>query len=65
MSFCEGRAKSGGVARKIVRAWCCAAATVETCAWGQTAVDGAISGFVVDGDGAVLWCRCRAMQMER
>src|SRR5438445_8249654 len=57
MSFCVGRAKSGAVARKIVRAcllWCCSAATVETCAWGQSAVDGAISGFVVDGGGAAL-----------
>ncbi|HSY69072.1 MAG TPA: TonB-dependent receptor [Edaphobacter sp.] len=33
---------------------CCAAATVETCALGQTAVDGAISGFVVDAGGAAL-----------
>ena len=57
MSFCVGRAKSGAVARKIVRAcllWCCAAGTVETCAWGQSSVDGAISGFVVDADGAAL-----------
>jgi Carboxypeptidase regulatory-like domain/TonB dependent receptor-like, beta-barrel len=57
MSFCRGRAKSGAVARKIVRAcllWCCAAATIEACAWGQTAVDGAISGFVVDAGGAAL-----------
>src|ERR1700730_12799425 len=57
MSFCRGRAKSGAVVRKIVRAcllWCCSAATVETCAWGQSAVDGAISGFVVDAGGAGL-----------
>ena len=57
MSLCVGRAKSGAVARKIVRAcllWCCAAATVETCAWGQSAGDGAISGFVVDAGGAAL-----------
>jgi hypothetical protein len=57
MSFCRGRAKFGAVVRKIVRAcllWCCAAATVEACAWGQTAVDGAISGFVVDAGGAAL-----------
>jgi hypothetical protein len=57
MSFCVGRAKSGAVARKIVRAcllWCCAAATVERSAWGQSAVDGAISGFVVDAGGAAL-----------
>jgi hypothetical protein len=52
MSFCVGRAKSGAVAKKIFRAcllWCCAAATVEACAWWQSAVDGAIGGFVVDG----------------
>src|SRR5258708_28434087 len=57
MSLCVGRAKCGAVARKIVRAclwWCCVAATVETRAWGQTAVDGAISGFVVDAGGAAL-----------
>src|SRR3981189_3970753 len=57
MSFCLGRAKPGAVAWKIAWAcllWCCAAATVEACAWGQSAVDGAISGFVVDGGGAAL-----------
>ncbi len=57
MSLCRERAKSGAFVRKIVWAcllWCCAAATVETCAWGQTAVDGAISGFVVDAGGRAL-----------
>ena len=57
MSFCVGRAKPGAVARKIVRAcllWCGVAATADMCAWGQTAVDGAISGFVVDASGAAL-----------
>ena len=57
MSSCQRRAQSGAVVRKIVRAcllWCCAAATVTMCAWGQTAVDGAISGFVVDAGGAAL-----------
>jgi hypothetical protein len=57
MLFCEGRAKSGAVVRKIFRAcllWCCAAAAGETCAWGQTSVDGAIGGFVVDAGGAAL-----------
>ncbi len=57
MPLCLGRVRSGAVVRKIVRAcllWCCAAATVESCAWGQTAVDGAISGFVVDAGGAAL-----------
>src|ERR1700748_1571756 len=57
MSFCVVRAKSGAMVKKIVRAcllWCCAAAVVEACAWGQTAVDGAISGFVVDASGRAL-----------
>jgi Carboxypeptidase regulatory-like domain/TonB dependent receptor len=57
MSLCRERADSGAFVRKIVWAcllWCCAAATVETCAWGQTAVDGAISGFVVDAGGRAL-----------
>ena len=57
MSLCVGRAKSGAVLKKIFWAcllWCCAAAIVEACAWGQTAVDGAISGFVVDAGGAAL-----------
>ena len=51
------RAKSSAVAKKIFRAcllWCCVAAAVDACAWGQTAVDGAIGGFVVDGGGAAL-----------
>jgi Carboxypeptidase regulatory-like domain len=57
MLFCRGRAKSGAAVRKIVRAcllWCCVAAAAETCAYGQTSVDGAISGFVVDAGGAAL-----------
>ena len=57
MLFCLGRARSRVAVRKIVRAcllWCCAAATVETCARGQTSVDGAIGGFVVDASGAAL-----------
>jgi hypothetical protein len=57
MSLCVGRAKCGAVAWKIVRAcllWCCVAATVEARAWGQSAVDGAISGFVVDGGAALV-----------
>ena len=57
MPFAVGRAQSGAIARKIVWAcllWCCAAATVETRAWGQTSVDGAIDGFVVDAGGAAL-----------
>ena len=57
MSLCRERAKSGAFVRKIVWAcllWCCAAAAVETCAWGQTAVDGAIGGFVVDAGGRAL-----------
>jgi len=57
MSFYVGRARSGAVARKIFRAcllWCSVAAAVEARAWGQTAVDGAISGFVVDAGGSAL-----------
>jgi Carboxypeptidase regulatory-like domain/TonB dependent receptor len=57
MSLCVGRAKCGAAVRKIVWAcllWCCVAATVESCAWGQTSVDGAIGGFVVDASGAAL-----------
>src|SRR5258708_27569903 len=57
MSLCVGRAKCGAVGRKIVRAcllWCCAAAIVEGRAWGQSAVEGGIGGFVVDGSGAAL-----------
>ena len=57
MLFCRERAKSGAFVRKIVWAcllWCCAAATVGPCALGQTAVDGAISGFVVDAGGRAL-----------
>jgi Carboxypeptidase regulatory-like domain/TonB dependent receptor len=57
MLFCLGRAESRVAVRKIVRAcllWCCAAATVATCARGQTSVDGAIAGFVVDAIGAAL-----------
>ena len=57
MLFCRERAKSGAFVRKIVWArllWCCAAATVGPCALGQTAVDGAISGFVVDAGGLAL-----------
>ncbi|WP_158792925.1 TonB-dependent receptor [Granulicella sp. L60] len=34
--------------------WCCVFAALWTSAWGQTAVDGAISGFVVDVSGAAL-----------
>jgi len=56
MSFCVGCARFGAVVRIVWACllWCCAAATVEPRAWGQTAVDGAISGFVVDASGAAL-----------
>ena len=57
MSFCVGRAKPGAVARKIVRAcllWCGVAATADTCAWGQTAIDGAAEmGEIKATEGAV------------
>src|SRR5947209_3181008 len=57
MSFCVGRVKVGAAVRKRFWAcllWCCIAAMGAACAWGQTAVDGAISGFVVDAGGAAL-----------
>jgi len=57
MLSCVARASFGAAVKKIIRAcllWCCAAAIAEACAWGQTAVDGAISGFVVDANGAAL-----------
>ncbi len=57
MSFWVGRAKSGAAVTKILRAcllWCCIAAAAAACAWGQTSVDGAIGGFVVDARGAAL-----------
>src|SRR3989442_10940681 len=57
MSLCVGRAKVGATLRKRFRPcslWCCIAAIRAARAWGQTAVDGAISGFVVDAGGAAL-----------
>ena len=57
MSLCVGRAKSGAALKKGSWAcwlWCCIAAIGVARAWGQTAVDGAISGFVVDAGGAAL-----------
>ncbi|WP_260735923.1 TonB-dependent receptor [Tunturiibacter lichenicola] len=57
MSFCMGRARFGARVRKILWAcllWCCAAAIVGVRAQGQTSVDGAVSGFVIDASGAAL-----------
>ncbi len=57
MSFCLERAEFCAFVREITWAcllWCCIAAIGEARAWGQTAVDGAISGFVVDAGGAAL-----------
>jgi len=57
MSFCLARAKIGARVGKFLWAcllWCCVAAIVAVRAQGQTAVDGAISGFVVDATGAAL-----------
>ncbi|WP_353070097.1 TonB-dependent receptor [Tunturibacter empetritectus] len=57
MSFCLGRARLSAGVRNVVRAcllWCSAAAAVGACAWGQTPVDGEVSGFVVDATGAGL-----------
>ncbi|MBB5318532.1 TonB-dependent receptor [Tunturibacter empetritectus] len=57
MSFCLGRARLSAGVRNVVRAcllWCSAAAALGGCAWGQTPVDGEVSGFVVDATGAAL-----------
>jgi hypothetical protein len=57
MSFCLGRARLSAGVRNVIRAcllWCSAAAALGGCAWGQTAVDGEVSGFVVDATGAGL-----------
>ena len=57
MSFCLGRAKVSAWLGNILWAcllWCCATATLGTCAWGQSSVDGEIGGFVVDSSGAAL-----------
>ena len=56
MSLCFGRARVGAAVGKGlgVWLWCCFAAMGAARAWGQTAVDGAISGFVVDAGGAAL-----------
>ncbi|MDQ2834284.1 MAG: TonB-dependent receptor [Acidobacteriota bacterium] len=39
---------------RVVLLWGLVAASVSGCAWAQTAVDGAISGYVVDAAGAAL-----------
>jgi len=57
MLFCLGRARNGARVGKILWAcllWCCAAAIVGVRAQGQTTVDGAVSGYVVDTSGAAL-----------
>jgi hypothetical protein len=57
MSLCVGRAKVGAAVSKGFWAcllWCCIAAIGEVRVWGQTSVDGAVSGFVVDATGAAL-----------
>ncbi len=57
MLFRRGCAGLGAAVVRIVWASLllgCAAAWVEMHAWGQSAVDGAISGFVVDASGAAL-----------
>ena len=57
MSFCRGRARFSAAVLKLLWAslllGCCAAGVVAR-AWGQTSVDGAISGFVVDASEAAL-----------
>src|SRR5258708_7531381 len=57
MSLRVGRAQVGAAVRKRFWAcllWCCLAAIGEARAGGQTAVDGAIGGFVVGAGGAAL-----------
>jgi Carboxypeptidase regulatory-like domain/TonB dependent receptor len=57
MSLGVGRVKMCAGVRNVVRAWllwCCAAAVLGACAWGQSSVDGAVSGFVADATGAAL-----------
>src|SRR5271154_6355189 len=57
MPFCVGLARFDAAVIRVVWAcllWCCVAATVGACARAQTAVDGAIGGFVVDASGAAL-----------
>ncbi|WP_433974909.1 TonB-dependent receptor [Tunturiibacter lichenicola] len=57
MLFCMERARFGARVGKILWAcllWCCAAAIVGVRAQGQTSVDGAVSGFVIDAGGAAL-----------
>src|ERR1700733_4571483 len=49
--------KTSAALTRILRTsllWCSAVATIHTCAHAQTAVNGAISGFVLDTSGAAL-----------
>jgi len=57
MLFCRGRVQVGAIVLGLKRVVIClllgfAATGVARRAWGQTSVDGAISGFVVDASGA-------------
>jgi Carboxypeptidase regulatory-like domain len=62
MSFRCDRVRSDSVKTSVAIArflrtsllWCSAVATIHTCAHAQTAVTGAITGFVVDTSGAAL-----------
>ena len=59
MLFCRGRVQVGAIVLGLKRVVIClllgfAATGVARRAWGQTSVDGAISGFVVDASGAAL-----------
>ncbi len=57
MSSQQGPAESSAVIKKFLWAclfWCCLAATVPPLAAAQTAVDGTITGFVVDVNGAAI-----------
>ncbi|WP_158942147.1 TonB-dependent receptor [Granulicella sp. S190] len=57
MSLCLGRARVRAEVRVKIRAWLlwwCATTALAGCAWGQTSVDGAINGYVVDATGSAL-----------
>ncbi|WP_433984318.1 carboxypeptidase-like regulatory domain-containing protein [Tunturiibacter empetritectus] len=56
MSFCLGRARLSAGVRNVVGPACCGVVPLLPwgCAWGQTPVDGEVSGFVVDATGAAL-----------
>ena len=57
MSFRCNRVNPGAALAKILSTfllWCCAVALTPTSAPAQTAIDGAVAGFVIDASGAAL-----------